>query len=57
MYSDSFENPDGRKCDRCQKIFDIGFLVKHVGRYNYDCTFCKSCIEYFKKLIQDFTKK
>ena len=54
MYSDTFENQEkDRKCDRCKKSLESSFLVKHHGKYNYDCVFCGPCIEYFRKLIQD----
>lgn len=52
MYSDEFETLGDRKCDRCHKTIYKGFLVEHKGRYSYDCTFCKSCIEFFNELIQ-----
>ena len=54
LYSDTFENEgESRKCDRCEKPYETGFLVEHHGKNNYDCIFCGSCIEWYRKLIQD----
>jgi len=53
MYSETYHNPDGKPCDRCHKIFYEGFLIPHTGKFNYDCTFCESCLEFFKNLIQE----
>jgi len=53
---DSFENPDNRKCSRCHKVFDIGSIVTHTGRYSKDCTLCRTCIHNIYRLIQDLKK-
>jgi len=57
MYSEIYESADEEKCDRCQKMFYKRFLVKHTGRYTYDCVFCKSCIDFFNELIQELKNK
>ena len=57
MYSDVFENPDGRRCDRCGKMFFKGYLLKHTGTHNYDCTYCRSCLETYNKIILDLKSR
>lgn len=56
VYSNKFENPDARKCDRCEIVFEMGYIVRHTGKFNYECTFCEPCIVYFGRLIQDLIK-
>ncbi len=58
MYEGIFENPDGRKCDRCGHMLYKYYLMTHFGHnFDYDCVFCKSCIDYIREVIQDLKKK
>jgi len=58
MYEEVFENPDGRKCDKCGNMLYKYYLTTHFGHEtNFDCVFCKSCIDTINEEIQNFKKK
>jgi len=57
IYSQKFKNPDARECERCHEIFEIGYIVRHAGKYEYDCTFCESCIGRFGRWIHNLKNK